>query len=88
MKRGMESFSMPRPVFRLVFSAAAHVGQKGNVPGTFDRAGQFALMFGASACLASWANFAFFGYITFEHIDGFVVNMQVFVRAKGADFWA
>lgn len=84
----MQPLYMPRFVFLLVFSATTHEGQKSYVAGAFHRAGQIALVFGAGAGLAAWADFALFGYIAFEHVDSFVIDVQIFVRAEGAYLWA
>lgn len=50
--------------------------------GAFDGAGHGALVFGTGASLPARADFTIIGNITPEHIDLFVINNGIFVRAK------
>ena len=49
---------------------------------------QSALVTGASACLAAGADFAIFSNIAAQHIDLLVINFNIFIGAKLADFRA
>jgi hypothetical protein len=77
---------MPRLVV-LVVPALEDEGQERNLSGALDGCGKFALVFGAIACLTTWTDFAILDDETPQHITIFVVNYNVFVGAKLADFW-
>jgi hypothetical protein len=58
------------------------------VAGTLDGAGELALVASASASLAAWADFAFFGYKTAKNIDLFVIDRDIFICAELANLGA
>lgn len=65
-----------------VFPACPGEGQQGDLTGLFDSTGQHALMSGAGASLAAWADLAFISDQAFEHINFFIVNGDGLVSAK------
>jgi len=66
----------------------AGIGQQGNVAGTFDLAGYCALVACTGTGLAARADFAIVGNITAQQVCVFVVDHDIFVSAKLADFRA
>jgi hypothetical protein len=42
-------------------------------------------MLGTRACLAAWANFAFFGDEPPQNVDEFVINVHILIGAELAD---
>ena len=70
----------------------SHVSSKGEgkerqVARAFDGGGQLALVLGAGARLAAWANFAIFGHKAAQHVALLIINTGIFVGAELADLW-
>ena len=74
------------PLFRACLRLAqnfAGEGKQCDVSCSFDGGSQFALVFGASAGLATGANFAIFMNIAAQKIGIFVVDFLAFFGAEG-----
>lgn len=56
--------------------------------GAFDGTGQGPLMARAGAGLPSWADLAIFGHEAAQHVGVFVIDGNVLICAKLANFWA
>jgi hypothetical protein len=90
--RGIEQYlSMPLVSTKglaEIFSGLCNVGQQGQVASTLDSNRQLALVTGASACLAAWSDFAFFGYKPAEDINLCVIDRNILICTELANLGA
>jgi hypothetical protein len=73
---------------REFFPRLGYIGQQSQVASTLDFMGQLTLVTGAGAGLAAGANLALFRHETAQHIDLFVIDLNIFINTELAEFGA
>jgi hypothetical protein len=69
-----------------IFSGFSYIRQQSQMAGALDGVCQLTLVASAGPCLTTRANFALFGYKAAKHINGFVIDFDIFVGAELAYF--